>query len=66
MSLVGSVGIVGLDDLFLSVGLVHLFGLASWDVFGSALERLGGGFRGSWGVLGVSWGGGPRWSIFLA
>ena len=26
MSLVGSVGIVGMDDLFSSVGLVHLFG----------------------------------------
>ena len=29
MSLVGAVGIVGMDDLFLSVGLVHLFGLVN-------------------------------------
>ena len=29
MSLVGSVGIVGMDDLFSSVGLVHLFGLVN-------------------------------------
>ena len=29
MSLVGSVGIVGMDDLFESVGLVHLFGLVN-------------------------------------
>ena len=65
MSLVGSVGIVGMDDLFLSVGLVRLFGLviffssgsfgASWAVFGGTLERLGGVFRGSWGVLEASW-----------
>ena len=34
---------------------MHLFGLASWDVFGGALERLGGGFRGSRGVLEASW-----------
>ena len=41
---------------------MHLFGLASWDVFGGALERLGNVFRGSWGVLerlggilGASW-----------
>ena len=65
MSLVGSVGIVGMGGLFLSVGLVRLFGLviflssgsfgASWAVFGGALERLGGVFRGSWGVLEASW-----------
>ena len=69
MSLVGSVGIVGMDDLFFSVGLVRLFGLvnffssgsfgASWAVFGGALERLGGVFRGVLGrlggVLGASW-----------
>ena len=34
---------------------MHLLGLASWAVFGGALERLGGGFRGSWGVLEASW-----------
>ena len=34
---------------------MHLFGLASWAVFGGALERLGGGFRGSLGVLEASW-----------
>ena len=35
MSLVGSVGIVGMDDLFLSVGLVHLFGLVNLFSSGS-------------------------------
>ena len=29
MSLVGAVGIVGMEDLFLYVGLVHLFGLVN-------------------------------------
>ena len=58
----GSVGIVSMDDLFSSACLVHLFGLASGDVFGCALERLGDGFRGSWGVLGASWERlGPSW-----
>ena len=28
---------------------------ASWAVFGGALERLGGVFRGSWGVLEAFW-----------
>ena len=35
MSLVGSVGIVGMDDLFSSVGLVHLFGLVNLFSSGS-------------------------------
>ena len=35
MSLVGAVGIVGMDDLFLSVGLVHLFGLVNLFSSGS-------------------------------
>ena len=28
---------------------------ASWTVFGGALERLGGVFKGSWSVLEASW-----------
>ena len=35
MSLMGSVGIFGIDDLFISVGLVHLFGLVNLFSSGS-------------------------------
>ena len=34
---------------------MHLFGLASWALFGGGLERLGDVFRGFWSVLEASW-----------